>query len=323
MRTIGIEYGAVGETRFYELGEPPALKPTEILVATEYSGITNGTERHALMAEHGWQGGGRHGYQHVGRVVRVGSAVTGFRVGNRVFVGHYVGHRGWQVVDLAAHHAVAFMNPLVIQIPDEIDPKPCALLGVAGVAMRGIRRFRVGPAQRVWVVGQGLIGHFAAQSARALGAHVTVSDIDPRRLDLARQCGAHRALDAAAPEFLETLTQGGPYDCIVDCAGIGTLMDTILDNQLLAYQGVIGLLAVRTHTTFHWGMLHQTEASIEVSCHFSCDDLRVLLHFMGQGVIDAAPVITHEVSIDAAPDVYAILRDTPSALLGVVFDWTQ
>ncbi len=323
MRQIGIEYAGIGEAHFCDLGDPPALKPTEILIATEYSGITNGTERHALMAEHGWQGGGRHGYQHVGRVVRVGEAVDNFQVGNRVFVGQYVGHRGWQVVDVGVSNRVGFLEPLVIALPDTLDPIPCALMGVAGVALRGTRRFRIQPAQRVWVAGQGLIGHFAAQAARALGAHVTVSDINPERLALATHCGAHVALDAAAPDFYTRLAQGGPYDCLIDACGISSFMNDILEHRLLAYRGVIGLLAVRMDTTFLWGMLHQTEASIEVSCHFSRDDLRVLVHFMEQGIINLAPVVTHAVPIDDALDIYATMRDNPSSLLGVVFDWMK
>lgn len=322
MHTFGIDFGSIGEAKFCDLGDPPALTPTEILVATEYSGITNGTERHALMAEHGWKGGGMHGYQHVGRVVRTGEAVTQFNTGNRVFVGQYIGHRGWIVVDVGSGHPIEFLNPLVIRLPDTLDPKNCALMGVAGVALRGIRRFRISPAQKVWVLGQGVIGNFAAQAARAVGAYVTVSDINPKRLRIAKECGAHEVLNANSPGFLKTLLKNGPYDCIIDCSGIPALMQMILDNRLLAYKGVIGLLAVRMETTFLWGMLHQTEASIEVSCHFSNDDLRVLLHFVQQDIIKIAPVISHVMPISKALKVYATLRDKPSSLLGVVFDWT-
>ena len=83
MRTLGLEYTAPGETAFCDLGEPPDVQPTEILIATRYSGITNGTERHALLGEHGWgQYPSRHGYQHVGEVVAAGEAVEGFSVGD-------------------------------------------------------------------------------------------------------------------------------------------------------------------------------------------------------------------------------------------------
>ncbi|HNT88509.1 MAG TPA: hypothetical protein PKL84_11655, partial [Candidatus Hydrogenedentes bacterium] len=80
-------------------------------------------------------------------------------------------------------------------------------------------------------------------------------------------------------------------------------------------------LAVRTETVFNWGMMHTKEASIEVSCHFSLDDLKVLLHFIGQGVMRVGPLITHNVPIDDAIGVYELLRDKPGDLLGVVFDW--
>ena len=73
MRNTGIEYTARGQMAFCDLGEPPDLQPAEILIRTCYSGITNGTERHALMGEHIWgQFPGRHGYQHVGEVAAVG-----------------------------------------------------------------------------------------------------------------------------------------------------------------------------------------------------------------------------------------------------------
>ena len=70
MRNIGIEYPSRGEMHFVDIGNPPAPHLDEVLIETEYSGITNGTERHALLGEHVWKGyyPSRHGYQHVGTV---------------------------------------------------------------------------------------------------------------------------------------------------------------------------------------------------------------------------------------------------------------
>ena len=70
MRNVGIEFPSQGRMAFCELGEPPPVGPGQALLGTLYSGITNGTERHALMGDHGYGGGyqGRHGYQHeIGR----------------------------------------------------------------------------------------------------------------------------------------------------------------------------------------------------------------------------------------------------------------
>ncbi len=320
MRNVGIEYPAKGRMRFKDLGEPGKLKRTEVLVHTRYSGITNGTERHALLAEHGWgQFPSAHGYQAVGTIDAVGRAVEGFKVGDWVFYGNYIGHRGWHVVDVSLPNGMHLCQPL----PAGDDYKRYALLGVAGVAMRGARRCRVGPAQNVWVAGLGPIGQFAAQSARALGARVTVTEVNERRLAVAAQLGAHRALDARDPSTMDALKQQGPYDRILDCCGVDSFLLDIHKHQLLARSGVVGCLAVHSETTFHWSMLHMTEGSIEVSCHFSLDDLKVLLHFIGQGIIRVEPLISHVVSIDEAPGIYEILRDRPADLLGVVFDWTD
>ncbi|HOX39226.1 MAG TPA: zinc-binding alcohol dehydrogenase [Candidatus Brocadiia bacterium] len=322
MRKIGIEYAEKGVMRFCDIGEPPQPVDNQVLLRTLYSGITNGTERHALMAEHGWKHfPGRHGYQHVCRVEAVGPWVNIFKPGDTVFYGQYVGHRAWHVVDLSNADPNSNGSHLCFPLPGDLDPKHCALLGVAGVAMRGVRRCRVAPGQNVWVAGVGLIGHFAAQAARCCGARVTVSDVNRRRLEVARETGADVALNANDPGFLDALKKGGPYDRIIDGCGQQALFLDVFRNGLLAPHGAVCALAVRSEAVFHWSLLHMCEASIEVSCHFSLDDLRVLTHFMRRGDIRVGPVIFDSVPIDEAPGIYERLRDNPQELLGVVFDW--
>ncbi len=316
MSALAIEYAAPGEMQFADLGEPPPLGATEVLMRTQYSGITNGTERHGMLGEYVWtQFPSRHGYQQVGEVTAVGEAVTEFAPGDRVFYGSYVGHRSWNVADVGGEH-------LGLKLPGELDPQPAALFGVAGVAVRAVRRCRISAGARVWVVGLGLIGQFTAQAARAAGAHVTVTDLDARRLALAAELGAHRTLDARDSATAAALREGGPYDAIMDCAGQEALLTEIHRERLLARRGVVGLIAVRSSTTFPWSLLHPTEGSLEVSCHFRLDDLGVLLHFVRTRLLRIEPLITHRVPVAEAPTIYATLRDRPSELLGVVFDWS-
>ncbi len=324
MHNIGIEFAARGQMRFCEIGSPGEVNKSQLLIRTHYSGITNGTERHALMAEHGWTHfPGRHGYQHVGRVEAIGSEVLGFKEGDWVYFGRYVGHRGWHVQDMPYADTHSNGSHLCMALPDDVDYKQCALLGVAGVAMRGVRRFRVSPAQNVWVAGAGLIGQFAAQAACAFGARVTVTEINEKRLSIAQKVGAHRVINTQESESIAALKDGGPYDCIIDACGAESLLLDIHEAGLLAHGGVVGALAVRSKAAFYWSMLHGREASIEVSCHFSLDDLRVVLHFVRQGIIQIEPLISHFVPIDEAPAIYEILRDKQGELLGVIFDWTN
>ena len=322
MKNIGIEYPAKGEMRFYELGEAPKPSVTEILIRTLYSGITNGTERHALMAEHGWQHfPGRHGYQHVGVVEAKGDKVTGFAEGDIVYTGRYVGHRGWHIADVAYADRKVNHSHLTIVIPPDIEEEFCALLGVAGVATRNVRRCQVRPPQKVWVAGAGPIGQFAAQAARALGAHVTITDLNEMRLQAAKAAGAHRTINVSEENGNAQLQQAGPYNCIIDACGLPSLFLDIQKAGLLAHGGVIGAVAVRTETVFHWSMFHGLEASMQVTCHYSLDDLEVLLHLIRQGVVNVKPLVTHRIPIEDATRIYGMLRDKPGELLGVIFRW--
>ena len=264
---------------------------------------------------------GRHGYQHVGVVEAAGSVVSGFTAGDIVFFGCYVGHRGWHIQDVASAGAQAYKSHLCLVLPKDVSPEVCALLGVAGVAMRAVRRCRVSPAQRVWVAGAGPIGQFAAQAARAFGAHITVTDMIEKRIQIAEKLGAHRVINAAQPDSIEELKAGAPYDRIIDACGAPSLYKDIHEANLLAYQGVIGSIAVRGETVFNWSMLHGREASIEVSCHFSLDDLHVVLHFLRQHTIQIEPLVLHRAPIAEAPCIYEMLRDYRDKMLGIIFDW--
>lgn len=322
MRQIGIEYPARGEMCFYELGPPQAPGPTQILLETRYSGITNGTERHALMADFGFGAfPGRHGYQHVAQVVAVGDSVRQFAEGDWVFYGQYVGHRGWHLVEVGSGEASPTESHLTMRLPEDVDRQECALLGVAGVALRAVKRIRTAPGQKVWVVGAGPIGHFAAQGARVKGAEVTVTDMAPARLQAAAETGAHRTLLADDARVWDALREAGPFDRIIDASGAESLFHEIHRHQLLAAGGVIAAMAVRGDVRFPWGLLHGREGSIEVACHFSLEELQELIGLMRLGEIRVGPMVWHRVSIEEAPAIYAILRDRPHDLFGVIFDW--
>lgn len=316
MRKIVLEFESRGKLSIQDLGDPPSLSPSEMLLETVYTGVTNGTERHAFLTEHGYGRGrfpSRHGYQQVGKVVAVGKDVANFEIGDWVFCGKYVGHNGWNVVDEDA---------LLIKLPVDIDHKYCALFGVASVALRSVRRMGVRQGDNVWVVGQGPVGHFVAQGARASGARVSVTDMLEKRLDVAKACGAHVVLNAGDEGALDTLREDGPYNYIFDCSSAKDLLFDVQENRMLAHGGTIALMAVRDTVTYPWTLLHGTEARIETSCHFDKDDLRVLLFLCEKGLVNIKPMVSHVVSIDDAPEIYDLLANRSEDLLGVIFDWT-
>jgi threonine dehydrogenase-like Zn-dependent dehydrogenase len=250
-------------------------------------------------------------------VAAAGEGVDSLRVGDVLFLGLYVGHRGWHVVNAIPQ------APLSVVLPDDVDHGARALLGVAGVALRAIRRTRVRAAQKVLVMGLGPIGIFGAQCAKAVGAHVTAADLVDARLMAARETGMHRVVDMRGDDPWQRIAEGAPYDVIFDGSGYERLFFDIAERGLLAHSGAIAAIAVRGQAAFPWSMLHGTEASIEVSCHFSVEELTCLLHFLRTGLLQIEPIISHRVPITDAPAIYAAMRDDPRSLYGVVFDWSQ
>lgn len=316
MQTKAIEFISKGKAGFCELGEPTALGPNQILLETRYTGVTNGTERHALNHEHGFGGGcfpSKHGYQHVSEIIEVGSNVKNFEAGDWVYYGAYVGHRGWNIVD---------ENSLMIKLPDSVDRKFCALFGVAGVALRSIRRLGVRLGDNVLVAGQGPIGNFTTQAALAAGAHVVVTDTLDERLKIAKQCGAHVVLNACDDKSKKALTEEGPYNFIYDCCSAPQLLTDIHVNKWLAFGGTVGMMAVCDQVHYPWSLLHGLQAKIETSCHFTNDDLRVLLFLYEQNKIDIKSLVTHFVPVDDAKEMYEKLSQKSENLMGIIFDWT-
>ncbi|MBA1149352.1 NAD(P)-dependent alcohol dehydrogenase [Ectothiorhodospiraceae bacterium WFHF3C12] len=104
------------------------------------------------------------------------------------------------------------------RMPPGMDFDEAAALPLAGqTALQGLRDYGgAGDASRVLINGaSGGVGHFAVQTAKALGAHVTAV-CSHRNLEFVRGYGADEVID-----YGETNVTAlpGPYDCVFDVFG--------------------------------------------------------------------------------------------------------
>ncbi len=205
-----------GDVEVIEVPDPP-LRPAHVLVRTEWSVISPGTEqsisrtaarsmagkaierpdqvrkvidktlsdgvRSALAAV-----GARlddvmtPGYSSAGVVEAVGEGVTGFAIGDRVAC---VG------ANVACHaERVAVPVPLCLPLPPGLDARWGAFAALGAIAGHGLRIAEVQAGSVVAVLGLGLIGQIASQLATAAGARVVGIDPDPARVGLALAHGA-------------------------------------------------------------------------------------------------------------------------------------
>lgn len=151
------------------------------------------------------------GMEFAGRVVEVGAAVRGFRVGDDVF-----GISGWDFGAHAEYIRVGEAGPIALKPAGVGFASAAACLDGPTDALAKLRRARVGSGQRILIYGaSGSIGTAAVQLSKALGADVTAVCSTTTR-ELVRSLGADTVIDYTREDF----TAGGhTYDVIFDAVG--------------------------------------------------------------------------------------------------------
>lgn len=299
----------------------PACKAGHILCQAMYTGVTNGTERRALLSGHKNGKPRQPGYQAVARVLEVGAGVVGYAPGDVVFCGeHGCGHKQYVLIEA--------MDPerLMVKLPPEIDPKQAAVLAMASISLHDVRRADVRLGEKVLIVGAGPVGQFAAQAARACGAIVTVVDIDEPRLQIARSCGAHHTIRVEAGGSWDQVRASAPFDVVLETSGAPILEEVfkvLPEKNDPRGKGRIVLVALRDRIEYNHMSGHRCEAAILHCSHLKRDDLEQTCRLVAEGVILLAPVVKDVIPYDQAPAFFDRLRDNPASTFGTVIDWTS
>ena len=176
------------------------------------------------------------GHESSGVVVGVGAAVTRLAVGQRVSVepgvpdfscGQCLAGRynlcedmrffATPPIDGSFAELVTVHEQFAHPVPDTLSDDAAALLEPLSVGLWACRKGEVGAGTRVLVTGAGPVGLVAMQAALALGAaSVTVTDVNPHRLALARDLGATDTLDVSASPVSSS---GLSVDVLLECSG--------------------------------------------------------------------------------------------------------
>jgi alcohol dehydrogenase, propanol-preferring len=185
------------------------------------------------------------GHEGVGIVEALGAGVTQRAVGDRValpWLGHACGHcdhcvSGWETLceeqqntgysidGSFAEYAVADATYLV-PVPEGVSPHDAAPLTCAGVTTyKAIKVAHIRPSERVAIFGIGGLGHLAVQYARLVGGTVIAVDIEPDKLDLARELGADHVINAAQTDPVAAIEALGGADVAVVLAVIPAVFE--------------------------------------------------------------------------------------------------
>ena len=222
--------------RRVELREVQLPRPSEgcVLVATEWSGISSGTELLAYRGEIdpdlpldetlGALAGTfaypfRYGYSAVGRVVQPSAH---FHEGQRVFAFHP--HQDRFVVD--AREAVAV---------DQLDPHAATLYPMVETALQVCLDAAPRLGEAAVVVGLGAVGILVAALLARTGAVVLGSEPEPARRAAAGAFGVRAIVPDDVPEVVAAETGGQGADLVVEASGNPRVLGSSLG--LLAHEG--------------------------------------------------------------------------------------
>jgi len=215
-----------GAPEVVSVEEIPAPAPGvgEVLVAVEAAGLTSGDARIRGARAPGGMGpmirlafgltGPRRptlGREYAGRVAALGEGVARFRQGEAVF-----GITDGMRLGAHAEYVVVKADGLILPRPDSLSAPEAAAFFFGGLTAADflLDQCALRPAERVLVAGAtGAVGSAAVQIARRHGAHVTAL-ASAANLELARELGAHEALDYRAE------WAGEPFDVILDAPGL-------------------------------------------------------------------------------------------------------
>lgn len=328
----------------------PALQPHDVLVRTLFSGISTGTELTAYRGSNPylhkrWDAGQRlfvadgaphfaypligWGYEEVGEVLAVGSAVSDIAIGQRIY-GAW-GHRSHAV--LSAEQART--HPL----PPQIEPILGVFARIGAIALNGILDAQINLGETVAVFGLGVVGQLAAQLARLSGAEVIGVDLHATRLELAQRLGTATVLSADAghvAERIKALTQGRGADVCIEASGSTAALHEAIRACAYASRVVtLGFFQGEARGLWLGEEFHHNRITLVCSqiggvrpeLSHRWDRLRLESTFMrllAEGRIQAQPLITHVVPVEQAAALFALLDRHPETALQTVlaFDHT-
>ena len=208
------------------------------------------------------------GHEIVGRVSRVGGSVTRFEPGqiagvgcmvdscrecpncqagleqycDVTFVGTYNGadtrHEGANTYGGYSNRIVVDER-FVLRVPENLPLEGVAPLLCAGITTYSpLRHWKVGPGQKVGIVGLGGLGHMGVKLAHAMGAHVVLFTTSPGKADDARRLGADEVVVSKDEAQMAAHVQS--FDFILDCVSAKHPLDAYLG--LLKRDGTLCLV---------------------------------------------------------------------------------
>jgi predicted dehydrogenase/threonine dehydrogenase-like Zn-dependent dehydrogenase len=277
------------------------------------------------------------GYSSAGTIIALGEGVQGWQEGQRVACagGNAAVH---------AEYGVVPVN-LVAALPDAVDFEQAAFVTLGAIALHGFRLAKPQLGERVAIIGLGLLGLLSVGIARAAGCAVLGIDLDPGRVELARQLGAEAVVRSQAQEAAASFSRGRGCDVVLICADTPSADPVELagliarDRAAVVAVGAVGLhlprkvyyekeLSFINSRSYGPGRYdpgyeeHGQDYPIGYVRWTEGRNLEAIVDLLAQRRLDVNPLISHRFPIEQASEAYELITGkTKEPFLGVLLKY--
>jgi threonine 3-dehydrogenase len=194
-------------------------------------------------------------------------------------------------------------------IPTEIG----AIMDPMGNAVHTVLEAEV-PGSTVLVLGCGPIGCFAVGVARAAGASLVIaSDLNPRRLELARAMGAQITLNPQHDDVVarvRELTGGDGVDLVCEMSGHPSgHAQAFAAARMGGRVNLLGTPSRATEVDFARDIIFKGLTLYGVTGRKMYQTWHQMLRFLRAGQLDPRPVITHRFPLEHIAEAIQVIKD--------------
>jgi threonine dehydrogenase-like Zn-dependent dehydrogenase len=326
----------------------PEVGPLDALIRITTTTIC-GTDVHILKGEYPVARGLTVGHEPVGVIEKLGSAVQGYREGQRVIAGAITpsGHSaaclcgqhsqdgagtkhgfkamgGWRfgnTIDGAQAEYLLVPDAMtnLAPIPDGLSDEQVLMCpDIMSTGFSGAERGQVRIGDTVAVFAQGPIGLCATAGARLMGATTIIAvDSIPARMAIARTMGADHVVDFSSCDpvaEIMRLTDGRGVDVAIEALGrqqtFSAALRVLRPGGRLSSLGVYSADLTIPLDAFAAGLGDHTITT--ALCPGGKERMGRLMDVIGSQRLDTRPLVTHRFKLDdieAAYDLFANQRD--------------
>lgn len=331
----------------------PDVGPLDALLRISTTTIC-GTDVHILKGEYPVQRGLTIGHEPVGVIEKLGSAVKGYREGQRVIAGA-ICTSGHSHAALCGYHSQdgagtkhgwkplggwKFGNTIdgtqaeYVLVPDamaNLAPVPDALSDeqvlmcpdILSTGFSGAESGRIRIGDTVAVFAQGPIGLCATAGARLMGATTIIAvDSVPARMNMSRQMGADHVIDFSksdpVTEILR-LTDGRGVDVSIEALGrqetFTGALKVLRPGGRLSSLGVYSADLTIPLGAFLAGLGDHT--IVTTLCPGGKERMRRLMETIASGRVDTRALVTHRFKLDQIEEAYDLFANQRDGVLKV------